>query len=79
MVLNSRIDVNFPMISYIVLRINARLLLLLRPPPVRTRTAHISNRYLQFSVFGSKERGPLDVRDEKVLKKFIKDSLRNGN
>ena len=37
------------------------------------------NRYLQFSVFGSKERGPLDVRDEKVLKKFIKDSLKNGN
>ena len=37
------------------------------------------NRYLQFSVFGSKERGPLDVRDEKVLKKFIKDSLRNRN
>ena len=35
------------------------------------------NRYLQFSVFGGKEKSRLDARDEKVLKKFIKDSLRN--
>ena len=37
------------------------------------------NRYLQFSVFGSKERGALDVRDEKILKKFVNDSLNRGN
>jgi len=36
------------------------------------------NRYLQFSVFGGKEKSRLDARDEKVLKKFIKDSLRNN-
>ena len=36
------------------------------------------NRYLQFSVFGGKERSRLDARDEKILKKFIKDSLNNG-
>ena len=35
------------------------------------------NRYLQFAVFGSKDKGvKLDSRDEKALKKFIKDSLR---
>ena len=36
------------------------------------------NRYLQFSVFGGKEKSRLDARDEKVLKKFIKDSLSNN-
>ena len=36
------------------------------------------NRYLQFSVFGGKDKSRLDARDEKVLKKFIKDSLRNN-
>ena len=35
------------------------------------------NRYLQFSVFGGKEKSRLDARDEKILKKFIKDSLKN--
>lgn len=35
------------------------------------------NRYLQFAVFGSKDKGmKLDSRDEKALRKFIKDSLR---
>ena len=34
------------------------------------------NRYLQFAVFGSKDKGmKLDSRDEKALRKFIKDSL----
>ena len=35
------------------------------------------NRYLQFAVFGSKDKGmKLDSRDEKALRRFIKDSLR---
>ena len=37
------------------------------------------NRYLQFSVFGGREKSRLDARDEKILKRFIKDSLDNGN
>ena len=37
------------------------------------------NRYLQFSVFGGREKSRLDARDEKILKRFIKDSLNNGN
>ncbi len=37
------------------------------------------NRYLQFSVFGGREKSRLDSRDEKILKKFIIDSLNNGN
>ena len=35
------------------------------------------NRYIQFSVFGAKNKGiKLDSRDEKALRKFVKDSLR---
>jgi phospholipid/cholesterol/gamma-HCH transport system substrate-binding protein len=35
------------------------------------------NRYIQFSVFGSKDKGPnLDSKDEKRLKVWVKDSLR---
>ena len=37
------------------------------------------NRYLQFSIFGGREKSRLDTRDEKILKRFIKDSLNNGN
>ncbi len=33
------------------------------------------NRYLQFSLFGGKNKSVLDARDEKLLKKFAKDSL----
>ena len=33
------------------------------------------NRYLQFSLFGGKNKSILDARDEKLLKKFAKDSL----
>ena len=33
------------------------------------------NRYLQFSIFGGRDKSILDARDEKVLKKFAKDSL----
>tara|TARA_B100001287_G_scaffold45737_1_gene34829 strand:- start:14360 stop:15427 length:1068 start_codon:yes stop_codon:yes gene_type:complete len=33
------------------------------------------NRYVQFSIFGGKNRNILDSRDEKLLKKFAKDSL----
>ena len=33
------------------------------------------NRYLQFSVFGSRDKSLLDSRDEKTLKKFVTDSL----
>ncbi len=35
------------------------------------------NRYLQFSVFGSRDKSLLDSRDEKTLKKFVSDSLDN--
>ena len=35
------------------------------------------NRYLQFAVFGSKDKGlNLDSRDEKILRKYVKDTLR---
>jgi hypothetical protein len=35
------------------------------------------NRYIQFSVFGAKDKGPnLDSKDEKRLKVWVKDSLR---
>ncbi|MCT4582062.1 MAG: MlaD family protein [Flavobacteriales bacterium] len=35
------------------------------------------NRYLQFAVFGSKDKGVnLSSRDEKLLRKYVKDSLR---
>lgn len=33
------------------------------------------NRYLQFSIFGSRDRSLLDARDERMLKKFATDSL----
>ena len=33
------------------------------------------NRYLQFSVFGSRDKSILDAKDEKMLKKFALDSL----
>lgn len=33
------------------------------------------NRYVQFSLFGGKNKSILDARDEKLLKKFSKDSL----
>ena len=33
------------------------------------------NRYLQFSIFGGRDKSILDARDEKMLKKFAKDSL----
>ena len=33
------------------------------------------NRYLQFSVFGSRDKSLLDAKDEKMLKKFALDSL----
>ena len=33
------------------------------------------NRYLQFSIFGSRDQSSLDDRDERFLKKFIIDSL----
>ena len=32
-------------------------------------------RYVQFSIFGSKDKSILDSRDEKLLKKFAVDSL----
>tara|TARA_B100001093_G_scaffold453792_1_gene462690 strand:+ start:12907 stop:13932 length:1026 start_codon:yes stop_codon:yes gene_type:complete len=35
------------------------------------------NRYLQFSVFGSRDKSLLDAKDEKMLKKFALDSLYN--
>ena len=36
-------------------------------------------RYLHFSAFGKKHKSLLDTKDEKLLKKFIQDSLNNGN
>lgn len=37
------------------------------------------NRYLQFSVFGSKDKGVnLSSKDEKILRKYVKDSLRES-
>ncbi len=34
------------------------------------------NRYIQFSVFGGKDKGPkLDHRQEKILRKYVKDTL----
>jgi len=35
------------------------------------------DRYLQFSIFGGKNKSILDAREEKLLKKFAKDSLSN--
>jgi phospholipid/cholesterol/gamma-HCH transport system substrate-binding protein len=36
------------------------------------------NRYLQFAVFGSKDKGVnLSSKDEKILRKYVKDSLRD--
>ena len=35
------------------------------------------DRYLQFSIFGGKNKSVLDAREEKLLKKFAKDSLSN--
>jgi hypothetical protein len=32
-------------------------------------------RYVQFSIFGKKDKSILDSRDEKLLKKFAVDSL----
>ena len=32
-------------------------------------------RYVQFSIFGGKDKSILDSRDEKLLKKFVVDSL----
>lgn len=37
------------------------------------------NRYLQFAVFGSKDKGVnLSSKDEKILRKYVKDSLRES-
>jgi len=37
------------------------------------------NRYLQFAIFGGKDKGlNMSSKDEKILKKYVKDSLRNA-
>jgi len=34
------------------------------------------NRYLQFAIFGGKDKGFLSSKDEKIVKKWVKDTLR---
>tara|TARA_B110000285_G_scaffold77949_1_gene89802 strand:- start:70 stop:468 length:399 start_codon:yes stop_codon:yes gene_type:complete len=35
------------------------------------------NRYLQFAIFGGKDKGFLTSKDEKIVKKWVKDTLRS--
>ena len=35
------------------------------------------NRYLQFAIFGGKDKGFLSSKDEKIVKKWVKDTLRD--